>query len=158
MSMTGITTTIAVLIEAELRLAELYTVCARKFPEDRIFWETIANDERQHAAYLVTMQAHVAAQPSAFAPGRPLNASAIRTTIAYYESLIGKLESGALDAQTMYNVARDIERSVLETKYPELVRTQHHDYLALVARIARDTERHRELFQLKSGQPPTAKR
>jgi len=154
MSMTGTAATITLLIEAESRLAELYTVCARKFPDDRLFWEAIANDEHQHAAYLLSMRGHVEASPEAFEPKAPPSDSSIRTTVAYYQSLIGKVQSGALDADSMHNVARDIERALLETKFSELVHTQHHDYLALVARLERDTERHRDLFRAKSTRPP----
>jgi hypothetical protein len=149
----GITATIVLLREAELKVAQIYMLCAKRWPEDRLFWESIANDEHQHAAHLATMKELVESSPSDYSPGRPFNAPTIRTLLGYFDSTIRKLKEGTMDASTAANVARDIEHSLLEAKYAELVRTQNPQYLALVEQIERDTFRHRERMTQRVGEP-----
>jgi hypothetical protein len=152
-SLDGISVTIERLREVELKLAELYLLCARRWESQRLFWEGIANDERQHAAYLSTMRELVESAPGDYCVGRPFNPAAIQTMLGYFDSVARKIDEGSMGLATVANVARDIEHSLLESKYVELVRTKDPRYLTLVQQIDRDTARHRNLMDERTKGP-----
>lgn len=149
----GVIATIELLQEAELKVAQIYVQCARQWPEQAPFWKSVANDERQHAAYLATMKELIESAPSEYSPGRSFNVTAIRTLLGYFDTVLHKLEEGSMDASTAAGVARDIEHSLLEAKYCQLVRTQSPRYLALVQQIEQDTLRHQGLMDQRVQKP-----
>jgi len=142
--------------ETELLIAELYRTAAETWKEDREFWlETVAEEEK-HAYNINKMLAIVTLKPERFELGRPFNKVAITTIKNGLEGNLDRLKKGQIIREKMLNLARDIEASLIEKSYGEIVRTNDVEYQSLVEEIVSDTFNHKKAIEeritaLKSG-------
>ncbi len=134
------------MVALELALAELYGACAAKFPEDRELWTAIQRQEEGHAQFLRRLAELMTARPEEFRPGRPFNSAAIRTVLKSVTGYADQVKRGLLPRQRALFVARDIEKSVLEANYAQIVSTENAEYLRAMDTIARETQGHRDLL------------
>jgi hypothetical protein len=139
--------TLAALGEHEATLAGLYAACGSVWRADAALWDGLADSERGHAACLAMMAQIVAARPADFVPGRPFSAAAGRLQAEYVESRTREVESGGMARRTALLMARDIERSIIETRLNELLETEERDYLAIADRIVAETGLHYRLLE-----------
>ncbi len=139
--------TLAALGEHEISLAGLYAACSGEWRDDAALWDGLADSERSHAECLAMMAQIVAARPAGFAPGRPLSAAAGRLQAAYVESRRREVEGGGMARRTALLMARDIERSIIETRLNELLRTEESDYLTIADRVVAETGLHYRLLE-----------
>ncbi len=145
-------TTLGALEGIELKMAELYGLCAALWPADVIFWATLETDERRHASQLARIATLVETQPSQFQAGRPFKASAISTMVTYVDSLLHKLKRREMDQATLLNIARDLEKSLIESRYAEVVRTQNAEVLGMLQQIHQDTTHHHDRIDSQARQ------
>ncbi len=134
------------MIALELALADLYGACGAKFPEDRELWSAIQRQEEGHAEFLRRLADLMAARPGEFRPGRPFNSTAIRTVLTSVTAYADQVKRGQLPRQRALFVARDIEKSVLEANYVQIVNTENAEYLQAMDTISRETRSHRDLL------------
>ena len=152
----NLTDVMKMMAETERLIAELYRACAQIWVEDRDFWlETVAAEER-HADNIETMAGIMAARPERFELGRSFNPMAIKTIKTGLEGNLERLKKGDISREKMLNLARDIEASVIEKSYNEIVRTKDLEFQALVIEIVSETVSHRKQFEdrvraLKAG-------
>jgi uncharacterized membrane protein YccC len=139
--------TLVALGDHEATLAGLYTACSTAWRDDAALWDGLADSERGHAECLTMMAQIVAQRPGGFAPGRPLSAAAGRLQAGYVEGRTHEVESGGMARRTALLMARDIERSIIETRLNELLQTQERDYLAIADRIVAETGHHYRLLE-----------
>lgn len=128
--------------EAELAMAELYQTCADAWPEDNGFWKKLAAGECEHSANMRRMGEIIALKFDRFQLNRPINPVGIRTFISGIRSNIDRVKSGAIPKRNMLFIARDIENSILEIKYNELVRSDDVEFNTLIKRIVDETHSH----------------
>ncbi len=131
----------------EQLIAEFYRTCADVWEEDRDFWLATVAEEEKHAANIEKMARIVAARPERFEIGRPFNPMAIRTIMAGVEGHLRRLKEGQITRDRLMIVARDIEASLMEKSYGEIVRTTDVEYLDLVREILEDTDRHKQSIE-----------
>ncbi len=142
--------------EIERLIAELYRASAEAWVEDREFWlETVAEEEK-HANNIERMIEIVAAKPERFELGRPFNQTAIKTIKTGLEGNIERVKKGEITREKMFNLARDIEASLIEKSYGEIVRTKDVEYQNLINEITADTSSHKKAMEqqihaLKAG-------
>lgn len=152
----NLTDVMKVMAETERLIAELYRACAEIWVEDRVFWlETVAAEEK-HADNIETMAGLIADRPERFELGRPFNPMAIQTIKTGLESNLERLKKGEITREKMLHLARDIEASVIEKSYGEIVGTKDLEYKTLVKEIITETVSHRKIFEeriraLKTG-------
>ena len=91
-------------------------------------------------------------RPECFEFGYPFKPPAIKTFISGIKSNIQKLRSGKLPKDRISYVARDIEGSILESKYMEIIRTNEPEFQTLVKQIVSDTMTHKEWLDQKMKQ------
>lgn len=143
----NLTDVMKMMAETERLIAELYRTCAEVWVEDRDFWlETVAEEEK-HAKNIETMAGIIAARPERFELGRPFNQTAIKTIKAGLESNLERVKKGEINRKNMLNLARDIEASVIEKSYGEIVRTKDLEYQTLVKEIITDTFNHKKIIE-----------
>ncbi len=134
------------LAKLELAVAQFYAACAKAYPEDRQLWEGLVDDEQLHAAHLERMGQILVERPADFQPKRSFNVAAVQTFIAYAGSATQRVRS-LTKPKTEYPqilaLAQDMERSILESKYGEIVKGTHPEYQALVGELVTDTAAHR---------------
>lgn len=133
----------------ELLLSEFYEKCAEVWTKDKEFWLQIARQEIQHAENIRMMQGIITKKPSHFELGRPFNPIAVKTVITYLKDVINRLNAGQYSYKKLLTIAMDIEKSVLESQYSEIVKTQDVEYQNLMANILKETHDHHQLIQQK---------
>lgn len=133
----------------ELALAELYQACSEQFPEDKNFWLAIRNQEELHATLIKELIELVSAHPQEFNFGRPFNSVAIKTTLSSVQNYTESVRKGLLERKRALFMARDIEQSVLEAKYSEIVTTDNVEFRKVIERISKDTLAHKNVFAAK---------
>jgi hypothetical protein len=139
--------TLAALSDHETSLARLYAACGHAWSDDAALWRRLADSERDHAKCLAEMARIVAERPAAFQVGRPFTAAAGRLQAGYVENRTREVRRGGMARRTALLMARAIERSIMETRLDELLRTEERDYLAIAERVAAETAVHYRLLE-----------
>jgi hemerythrin len=131
----------------EQLMADFYRACAEIWPEDREFWQATVAEEEKHAKNIERMAQIVATRPERFEIGRIFNQVAIRTIMNGVQGQLERLRKGLITRERAMFVARDIEASVMEKSYGEIVRTTDVEFLDLVREIVEDTATHRDSIE-----------
>jgi len=142
----GTLETLKVLERLEIALASFYGLCGEPAANGPEFWATLAREERQHAETIRRMAAILAERPERFEPNRAFHVTAIQTFIAYVESLAERLRTGEISRSDQHHVlslARDVEQSVLEAKWNEIVKTADAEFQALIQAVVSETTAHK---------------
>ncbi|MFA5857475.1 MAG: hypothetical protein WC955_00250 [Elusimicrobiota bacterium] len=132
--------------EAEMKVGELYLLCANKWKEDKHFWIDIAGTEAKHAEYLQQMMDMIITNPNKFSYNRPFNITAVETMIKFVKKNIERLNKDEITKDNMLFIARDFENSVIEQKYVEIIDTLDLKYKELMNRIVEETFEHRKML------------
>jgi hypothetical protein len=127
--------------EIELAVAELYRLFAQAFPPDRIFWEELGRDEENHATLVTELKNTLFKNGWAFEVGK-VNHLVLNTYRHGIEGQIKRLHRGELGRRNALFIARDFEKTLVEHGFYSLVRSENKDYLAIQARIQKETEAH----------------
>lgn len=142
----NITESLAVLAEAESAIRDLYEEFAKTWPEDSEFWLQIAAEEAHHASNIQSMSAVFAAHPDEFQPGRPFKSAGIRFFITGAQAQAARARNRELSKKNALVIAIDYEKSGIEDKPIEIVRTTNAEYLALAREITDETGEHRDMM------------
>jgi hypothetical protein len=137
------------LAELEGVISELYKTAGDLWEEDKDFWASLAQAESSHAEYIRKMAAILNRKPQEFEIGRPLAAAGIKTVISGVQNNIQKLKKGEINKKQILFISRDIEQSLLESKYTEILKTKDLDYQRLIHDVASQTETHKMLLVKK---------
>jgi hypothetical protein len=136
--------TFRALHECELAVSELYAVCSRIWSADREFWEKTSNEEKKHADYLVGLSNLVAGSPESFSINMLPD---IRAIEGFADSIRRNrilFEKDSISGGKMLMFIKDIETSVLELKYAEIVKTDDQRYIEIIEEILDETRKHSE--------------
>jgi len=147
--MEKISTVLKSMIQYELNLSDFYKQCADTWKEDQAFWQNLARAEVGHAENIQRMQEIIVKKPEKFELGRPFNPMALNTAIAGLKDITGRLASGAFSVEKILFTARDIEQSILESRYAEIVKTTDLEYETMMNGILSDTSAHKRVIQEK---------
>jgi len=142
-------TVLELMAETELAIAELYNTCAHVCQEDAEFWSSIAQEEKKHADNIHRIKELILQKPECFQKGRAFNPVAIKTTISYIKNNIQRIKEGAIDKNKALFIARDIEQSLMEQKYGEIVKADDLEYRKLIEEILSQTSSHKNHFDKK---------
>jgi len=135
--------------QLEKIVAELYALAAQKAPAHADFWDQLSQTEVQHAKNMQSLAAIISARPQNFTVGRPVSPVAVNTSIDWIKNNIAVLKSGPFDLRKMLIIARDIEQSILEAKYTEIVKSDDVEYNNIINSIQQDTIVHRKMVEEK---------
>jgi hypothetical protein len=81
-------------------------------------------------------------EPRLFETGRPFSLSAIRTVIDGIKGNRLKVERGEVSRKQVLFLSLDIEKSILESKYQDILKTTDHEYLQMIREITLQTNSH----------------
>ena len=132
--------------ELELALAEFYAAVADRQAEDPAFWRSLEQEERRHASHIEQMIAMIGTHPERFHANRAFNPAAIQSFAAYVRGTTSRLKSGGVlagDEKYFLALARDMEQSVIEARFNEIVKTADLEFQTLMRRIVADTQVHK---------------
>ncbi|HSB80560.1 MAG TPA: hypothetical protein VLM91_17400 [Candidatus Methylomirabilis sp.] len=130
----------------EVTMAEFYATCAEVWTADSSFWQGLQVEEHQHSQNIEKMAAIITRRQDHFELNRAFNPTAINTFIAYVTSMIQRVREQReprLEPAQVLAMARDMEQSIIEGKYNEIVKTNDAEYLRMTRGILADTLVHR---------------
>jgi hypothetical protein len=135
-------TTFGALREFELALARMYAVGGEQWPQDPAFWQALVSAEEGHARWIRTLAAIVAERSHCFIPGRPLTPIAVELQIDYVQHRTREFATGRMAERQALLVMRDLEASILEERFYELVSGDDPEFVGHIAAIVTDTRSH----------------
>lgn len=127
--------------EIELIAAELYRQFSHSFREDRVFWEGLCQDEENHAAMVIELKNTLFKNGSPFEIGK-INVFVLSTYRQGLTSQIERLQKGQLARRSAFFIARDFEKTLVEHRFYDAIRSENREYQAIQSRIQRETEIH----------------
>ncbi|MFA5857476.1 MAG: hypothetical protein WC955_00255 [Elusimicrobiota bacterium] len=135
--------------EAEVKIGELYLHCARVWKEDKEFWISIAGEEAKHAANLEKMFQMIEHEPNKYKLKHEFKIESVDLIIKGISNTMENLKSGKMIRHSMYFVARNIESSLLEKNYVEIIETEVPEYNVMINDIIKQTVDHRKMLIAK---------
>ena len=141
-----------VMVQFELAVAELYRACGQAYSADREFWAEMEKAEIRHAQNISKMSQIMSGKPEAFETGRSFKSGAIRMAILGIKSNIERIKRKEITEKKMLFIGRDLEHSILESNYGEMVKTDETEFQSLLREIVSDTIEHREYLDIKINQ------
>jgi hypothetical protein len=130
--------------EAELALGEFYRTCSRIAQDDQGFWSVLEEEERKHHAMVCRISEMVVERPDHFRMGRSFNEVALRTFVGWLREKTKQIMVGAIAAKDLLHIARDVEQSLIESRFCEAVQSDDVDFNELLNRIHEETFFHHE--------------
>jgi hypothetical protein len=137
------------LADFELATAELYRTCSQIWEGDKEFWSDMQQAEVKHSRNINRMTDIVSSKPGDYTPGHIFPPAAVQTSISGIKGNIQRLVTREIARKNMFFIARDIEQSMLERNYAEIVKTNDAEFQSLVNEILSDTVSHREQLNRK---------
>ncbi|MCG6535492.1 MAG: hypothetical protein L7F78_12565 [Syntrophales bacterium LBB04] len=144
-----ITKVLASMTQFELALSDFYKQCADVWPDDQTFWQNLARAEVRHAENIQKMREIITDKQERFEAGRLFNVIALDTAMAGLKDNNSRLTAKIFTREKMLIMARDIENSILESHYAEIVKTVDIEYQTLMKGIISQTYEHRKIIQEK---------
>lgn len=127
--------------EIELTVAALYKRFSLIFAQDRVFWEDLSREEEAHAVMVREMRSALLKNGSPFELGK-VNFTALGTYRQGVQRQLERLERGELHRQNAFFVARDFEKTLIEHRFYETIRSENPEYKAVQEKIRVETESH----------------
>jgi len=127
--------------QIELGVAALYKRFSRSFVQDRVLWEDLSQDEENHAVMVTELKNTLLKNGSPFELGK-ISLIALSTYLQGIESQSSRLERGELQRQNAFFIARDFEKTLIERRFYESIRSENPDYRAIQEKIRLETEFH----------------
>lgn len=140
--------------ETELAVGRFYRRCAETWKADEAFWLKLEGEEIKHTQAIEEMAELIRQNPVRFQLNRPFSIAAIRTVITGVEQNIDQLNKGIITRERAMVLARDIESSLIEKAYHEIVKTADLAYLTLVRQVVLDTFSHKSAIEKKIQESP----
>ncbi len=140
------------MVQAELAVSELYRACDALWKEDGPFWAGLQKQEVQHAQNIRKMMEIVSRKADRFTQNPSFNLTAVEHFTAYVKEVTEKLRKRSLNKKEALFILRDIEQSVIESHYQDVVKTDDAEYRTLAKQIAWETYEHRSALDRKIAQ------
>jgi hypothetical protein len=132
--------------ELELVISEFYKCTGERWKENEGFWFGLSQEEVSHAEYLRKMADILKGAPQQFEIGLPLTIASVSEVISGVKNIIQRLKNGEFSEKGIMLLARDLEQSLLESKFTEILRTTNIKYNIMILEIESQTETHRQLL------------
>ncbi len=136
----------------EIAMSVLYKICAKTWQQDSEFWLSLSNEEVKHSEN-VKMLSHIIrdriGSEANFQSHRPFTLNSVQSFVSGIIDAMEKVRQGNISKKRMLAIALDIERSALERRYSELVKTDDVEYQTISKSIDTETQIHRDRIEKK---------
>ena len=133
--------------KCEMTIAEFYHTCADIWGEDKEFWLNLEQQEKNHAQNINKMAELISEKHEHFEFHRPFNPIAMKTIISGIEDNINLLKDRRFSKENILFIALNIEQSLIEARYSEIVKTKDLEYRKLVEEVVNQTAEHKGLIE-----------
>jgi hypothetical protein len=127
--------------EVELIISQLYQYFSQSFPSDRVFWGILAEEEAVHASMVGDLKTALLQNGWSFEVGK-ISLAALITFRLGISGQVDRLRKGELGRRNAFFIARDVEKTLIENRYYDLIRSDNKDYQSIQDKIRRETEAH----------------
>ncbi len=134
--------------EAEAAVGEFYALCHEYWPDEEL-WPKIAAEEAVHAGAVRKMLELVAKSPDSFAVLKPLSPTPVRLFIEGVKANAAKVRGMVYNKTNAMAVSRDLEQSIIESRYDQLLACADPAYKALAGGLTADSRVHKEKFSAR---------
>lgn len=135
------------LSEAESIMADFYKVCSQTFTTSSEFWEELIKDELRHEKNVKKIEEIITMKHDYFIAGRPIKKEAVKTFINYVNQQKHRVLNREIDELRILYIARDIEQSIIENKFFEIVSSTDVEFTTLANALIKDTKSHKEKLE-----------
>jgi hypothetical protein len=135
--------------EMETKISEFYRQCGDFWKQEKDFWASLEKEEVSHAQFVRKMTDIFLSRPERFEESRPFNPVSISVALAGIQNNLQKLKEGQLQGLHLLFIARDMEQSLLETKWAELLKSKDMEYQNLLRTIESQTHSHKRKLEEK---------
>lgn len=140
---------LSLMSDLEFRVSELYAECAAQYAESRHFWNELSRAEVGHGEAIRKMMALYTEKPEEYRVERTFTAASLNAAIKWAKDRLEQLRSGHLPEEKMLFVARDLEASLLESKFTEYLATGNIEFNSFAASLTKDTQDHQRALTEK---------
>ena len=134
-------TVVAALAKNEMAIGLLYREFAKRMPEEKDFWNHIAEEEDGHANKINILNDSIHAGDLGFKEGR-FNINDVEKISRFIKEETLRVEKGLLSKKKMYQVAEEIETGLLENKFFEVFDTDNEGSKKILNEIRLETIEH----------------
>ena len=134
-------TVVAALAKNEMAIGLLYREFAKRMPEEKDFWNHIAEEEDGHANKINILNDSIHAGDLGFKEGR-FNINDVEKISRFIKEETLRVEKGLLSKKKMYQVAEEIETGLLENKFFEVFDTDDEGSKKILNEIRLETIEH----------------
>lgn len=133
------------MMESEQTVGEFYRLCSEEFVDNQAFWASLAKQELAHSEVIRKLIQLVRIHPSEFTAGKSTPVPALNAFIARTKSGTESLRRGKLPEEKALLTAYQIEKTIIELRYADVVNTKNENYNALLSQVISDTLQHQEI-------------
>jgi hypothetical protein len=131
----------------EEAIAELYSAFSVKFPDCEI-WGYLYGEERKHSEWLRSILNNVFDGSMDFSDMH-MSERGIKISIKNLEKNKSKVEDGNIDLEEAFNIAYNLENSLIEDHYLDYFTSDNEGIMKVVNDLKSDTKAHRDLLAQK---------
>ncbi len=135
------------LSEAESNVADLYKTCKETFGDPSEFWTELIKDELSHERNVKKIKEIIVKKTGYFSAKRPIKREAVKTFLNYVNQQKNRVQNRELDELRLLYIARDIEQSIIENKFFEIVSSNDIEFITLTNNLIQDTKFHKEKIE-----------
>lgn len=135
----------------EDKLEKLYTVLAEQFPEDREFWQGLAQEEHQHSALLRQLKVPLSTGALKF-DASSMRPRAIQSAIDYIEAMTRTIERRPQPYLKILGEISDFQQNLLESGLFWALQTPAGGDFPVIGQLAEATEQQRGKLEQKLQQ------
>ncbi len=140
---------IVLLTRQELLVAEIYRFFAGLFPGAREFWNTVAEEELEHAGWLEYLYKRAQNDTVRFHEGR-IKSYTVETFVRYLEENLARMKEKAPSLQQAFSLAVNIEKSLLVKNAFDHFESADRELHALLLDLRDKLTDHRERIEQMS--------
>jgi hypothetical protein len=135
--------------ELEMKISEFYRECGDSWQQEKEFWSSLEKEEVFHAQCIRKMADILLARPERFEENRSFNSVSLAVALDGVQSNLRKLKKRELQGMNLLCIARDVERSLLESKPGEILKSKDLEYQNLLQEIVSQTASHKKKLDEK---------
>ena len=134
--------TLGLMAAHESALADLYRAYAKKLPSYEDFFNDLAADEVLHARMVAGLAEDVRAGKVQVRAGR-FSVESILSSLDFAKARMAEAERGEVSLVEALSTAKNVEGGLIERRYFEIFEDDGPELMALLQRLAAETEGHR---------------
>ena len=139
-------TILQLLCQLELDVSNLYKLFAEKFPKYKELWNTLSQQEIEHADR-VKMLYDLAKENRVFFDEKLTRTYTVKRVLEIIKETHAKTVAGQVNIMNALSISRDLEQSIIEKEFYNYFAGKDSDTTMLINSIKKDTLEHQSMVK-----------